>query len=87
MIECEHIVVRAFQSQHQTCSFRASKLPETFYSTKAELERQKLASSLASEQSRPATQGRQLMGESGTRVGSLFQAGKRSEKKSEFIRR
>ncbi|XP_059142623.1 cilia- and flagella-associated protein 44-like isoform X2 [Physella acuta] len=40
-VECERIVVKAFTTQHEVTSFRASKLSEDFYQIKAEFERKK----------------------------------------------
>lgn len=40
-MECDRIVVKAFQSRHEVASFRASKLSDDFYIKKAEFERKK----------------------------------------------
>ena len=41
VVECERIVVKAFKTPHEVCSYRASKLPDDFYTTKAEMDRRK----------------------------------------------
>ena len=41
VVECERIVVKAFRTVHEVCSFRASKLSDDFYSAQAEMERRK----------------------------------------------
>ncbi|KAK3588814.1 hypothetical protein CHS0354_028462 [Potamilus streckersoni] len=41
VVECERIVLKAFRSPHEVCSFRAAKLSDDFYSLKAEFERRK----------------------------------------------
>ena len=40
-VECERIVVKAFNSAHEVSSFRAAKLPSDFYQTKAEMDKRK----------------------------------------------
>ena len=40
-VECERIVVKAFLTVHEVCSFRAGKLPADFYQAKAEIENRK----------------------------------------------
>ncbi len=55
MVECERIVVRAFLTSHEVASFRASKLPEDFYTIKAEIEKRK-ATGIKDDPSRQATQ-------------------------------
>ena len=61
MIECEHIVIRAFLTPHEVSTFRASKLPEEFYAVKAEMEKRK-TTFLSGDQSRQATQDPLLRG-------------------------
>lgn len=73
MIECEHIVVRAFLTSHEVCSFRAAKLPEEFYAAKAEMEI-KATSALGSEYSRPATMGHAMRGEFVSGLNGNFRA-------------
>ena len=41
MVECDRIVVKAFESAHEVSSFRASKLSDDFYIKKAEFERKR----------------------------------------------
>ena len=41
MVECDRIVVKAFQSPHEVASFRASKLSDDFYHLKADFERRR----------------------------------------------
>ena len=41
VMECERIVVKCFQSSHEVSSFRAAKLSDDFYATKADVERKK----------------------------------------------
>ena len=55
MIECEHIVIRAFLTSHEVSTFRASKLPEEFYAVKAEMEKRK-TTFLSGDPNRQATQ-------------------------------
>ena len=40
-MECDRIVVKAFETTHEVASFRASKLSDDFYHKKAEFERRK----------------------------------------------
>ena len=62
MIECEHIVVRAFLTPHEVATFRASKLPEEFYAVKAEMEKRKTTMLSSTDPSRQATQDPLLRG-------------------------
>ncbi|CAG2237888.1 CFAP44 [Mytilus edulis] len=41
VVECERIVVKAFETSHEVASFRAAKLSDDFYHMKAEFERRK----------------------------------------------
>ena len=41
VVECDRIVVKAFQSPHEVASFRASKLSDDFYHLKADFERRR----------------------------------------------
>ncbi|XP_053372820.1 cilia- and flagella-associated protein 44-like [Mercenaria mercenaria] len=41
VVECDRIVVKAFESSHEVASFRASKLSDDFYIRKAEFERKR----------------------------------------------
>ncbi|XP_060551905.1 LOW QUALITY PROTEIN: cilia- and flagella-associated protein 44-like [Ruditapes philippinarum] len=41
VVECDRIVVKAFESAHEVASFRASKLSDDFYIKKAEFERKR----------------------------------------------
>ena len=41
MVECDRIVVKAFQTGHEVASFRASKLSDDFYHLRADFERRK----------------------------------------------
>ena len=41
VVECDHIVVKAFQTTHEVASFRASKLSDDFYHLKADFERRR----------------------------------------------
>ena len=40
-VECERIIVKAFNSPHEVSSFRASKLPDDFYQAKLDMEKRK----------------------------------------------
>ena len=55
MVECERIVVKAFMTEHEVSTFRASKLSDDFYQMKAEMERRKTAMLAKEELSRDAT--------------------------------
>ncbi|KAL4229263.1 hypothetical protein ACF0H5_012303 [Mactra antiquata] len=41
VVECDRIVVKAFESAHEVSSFRASKLSDDFYQLKADFERKR----------------------------------------------
>ena len=41
VVECDYIVVKAFQTTHEVASFRASKLSDDFYHLKADFERRR----------------------------------------------
>lgn len=41
VVECDRIVVKAFETAHEVASFRASKLSDDFYHKKAEFERRR----------------------------------------------
>ncbi|XP_052805423.1 cilia- and flagella-associated protein 44-like isoform X2 [Mya arenaria] len=41
VVECDRIVVKAFETPHEVASFRASKLSDDFYQLKADFERRK----------------------------------------------
>lgn len=41
VVECDRILVKAFESGHEVASFRASKLSDDFYHLRAEFERRK----------------------------------------------
>ena len=41
VVECDRIVVKAFETTHEVASFRAYKLSDDFYHKKAEFERRK----------------------------------------------
>ena len=57
VVECERIVVKAFNTQHEVCSFRAAKLSDDFYATKADMERRKTTMMSKDEANRQASQG------------------------------
>lgn len=40
-MECDRILVKAFETPHEVGSFRASKLSDDFYQLKADFERKK----------------------------------------------
>ncbi|XP_060071995.1 cilia- and flagella-associated protein 44-like [Ylistrum balloti] len=55
VVECERIVVRAFNTPHEIASFRAAKLSDDFYTLKAEFERRRTQTMMRDDLTRDPT--------------------------------
>ncbi|XP_033757971.1 cilia- and flagella-associated protein 44-like isoform X3 [Pecten maximus] len=55
VVECERIVVRAFNTSHEIASFRAAKLSDDFYTLKAEFERRRTQTMMRDDLTRDPT--------------------------------
>ncbi|XP_069115004.1 cilia- and flagella-associated protein 44-like isoform X2 [Argopecten irradians] len=55
VVECERIVVRAFNTSHEIASFRAAKLSDDFYALKAEFERRRTQTMMRDDLTRDPT--------------------------------
>ncbi|XP_074652110.1 cilia- and flagella-associated protein 44-like isoform X2 [Tubulanus polymorphus] len=55
IVECDRIVLKAFLTPHEICSYRAAKLSDDFYQLKAEMERRKTTMTTRDDMSRDPT--------------------------------